>query len=53
MLAFVCIWLAVYRIYEQWEDARVLGTQLESARSSDNATFAIGLPIVQALGYSV
>lgn len=33
MLASVCVWLEVSRISEQWEDARVLGTLLESAWS--------------------
>lgn len=33
MLASVCVWLAMSRISEQWEDARVLGTQLESTWS--------------------
>lgn len=54
MLASVCIWLAMSRICEQGEDARVWGTQLESAWSpSSAATFAPELPTVQVSAYSM
>lgn len=54
MLASVCIWLAMSRICEQWEDARVWGTQLESAWSPNSAvTFAPELPTVQVSAYSM
>lgn len=54
MRASVCIWLAMSRICEQWEDARVWGTQLESAWSPNSAaTFAPELPTVQVSAYSM
>lgn len=54
MLASVCIWLAMSRICEQWEDARVWGTQLESAWSPNSAaTFAPELSTVQVSAYSM
>lgn len=54
MLASVCIWLAMPRICEQREDARVWGTQLESAWSTNStATFAPELPTVQVSAYSM